>query len=97
MSAERSLNATPIIASLKNHLETIRRSELKRIRRRFGSLTPDQEVAIESMTHGIVNRIVDIPISALANSTSEAEATTFVAMVVRLFNLPPNKEYLSGS
>jgi glutamyl-tRNA reductase len=92
MSVERRLDVIPVITLLKDHLETIRRSELKRIRGRFGRLSSDQEVAIESLTRGIVNSIVDVPIRALENSACDVEAITVVDTVARLFDLRPSPE-----
>lgn len=92
MAVERRVDVIPIIASLKDHFETIRRSELKRIRGRFGTLSSAQEVAIDSLTRGIVERIVDTPITALENSTGDAQVTTVVDIVTRLFDLPTSAE-----
>ena len=39
--------------SLQKHLESIRQGEIDRVRGRLGRLSPEQEIAIESLTRGI--------------------------------------------
>jgi glutamyl-tRNA reductase len=77
----------PTIVSLQDHLETIRQAEIDRVRGRLGSLSAEQELAIDTLTHGIVNKIMHTPISTLKTAARESEATTVVDIVRRLFNL----------
>jgi len=77
----------PTIVSLQEHLENIRQAELDRVRGKLGSLTPEQESAIEALTRGIVNKVLHTPITALKNAAAEAEANTVVDHVRRIFNL----------
>ncbi len=77
----------PTIVSLQDHLETIRQAEIDRVRGRLGALSPEQELAIDTLTHGIVNKIMHTPISTLKTAARESEATTVVDIVRRLFNL----------
>jgi len=77
----------PTIVSLQDHLETIRQAEIDRVRGRLGTLTPEQELAVETMTRGIINKIMHTPISALKTAAHEPEATTIVDLVRKLFNL----------
>jgi len=83
----QTLDVVPTIVSLQDHLETIRQAEIDRVRGRLGQMTPEQEMAIETLTHGIVNKIMHTPISTLKTAAREAEATTLVDVVRRLFNL----------
>ena len=82
-----TLDVVPTIVSLQDHLETIRQAEIDRVRGRLGPLNADQEMAIEALTRGIVNKIMHTPISALKTAARESEATTVVDLVRRLFNL----------
>jgi len=68
-------------------VETIRQAEIDRVRGRLGSLSPEQELAIDTLTHGIVNKIMHTPITTLKTAARESEATTVVDIVRRLFNL----------
>jgi glutamyl-tRNA reductase len=83
----QSLDVVPTIVSLQDHLETIRQAEIDRVRGRLGTLTPDQEMAVEALTRGIVNKIMHTPISTLKSAAREPEATTIVELVRRMFNL----------
>jgi glutamyl-tRNA reductase len=83
----QTLNVVPTIVSLQDHLETIRQAEIDRVRGRRGSLSREQELAIDTLTHGIVNKIMHTPISTLKTAARESEATTVVDIVRRLFNL----------
>ncbi len=90
----QTLDVVPTIVSLQDHLETIRQAEIDRVRGRLGSLSPEQELAVETLTRGIVNKIMHTPVTTLKTAAREAEATTVVDVVRRLFNLQgsQNKE-----
>jgi len=83
----QTLDVVPTIVSLQDHLETIRQAEIDRVRGRLGHLSPEQEQAVETLTHGIVNKIMHTPVTTLKTAAREAEATTLVDVVRRLFNL----------
>src|SRR5258708_7831188 len=82
-----TLDVVPTIVSLQDHLETIRQAEIDRVRGRMGALTPDQEMAVEALTRGIINKVMHTPITTLKTAAREAEATTVIDVVRRLFNL----------
>ena len=87
----------PTIVSLQDHLETIRQAEIDRVRGRLGSLSPDQELAVDALTRGIINKIMHTPISTLKTAARESEATTVIDLVRRLFNLQEKKEVAVSS
>jgi glutamyl-tRNA reductase len=93
----QTLDVVPTIVSLQDHLETIRQAEIDRVRGRLGHLTPDQEMAVEAMTRGIVNKIMHTPISALKTAARDPEATTVIELVRRLFNLHEKRAKSGGS
>jgi glutamyl-tRNA reductase len=82
-----TLDVVPTIVSLQDHLETIRQAEIDSVRGRMGQLTPEQEIAIEALTRGIINKVMHTPITTLKTAAKESEATTVVDVVRRLFNL----------
>src|SRR6266851_5655424 len=86
----QSLDVVPTIVSLQDHLETIRQAEIDRVRGRLGSMTADQELAVEALTRGIVNKIMHTPISTLKTAARDPESTTVIDLVRRLFNLRDN-------
>jgi glutamyl-tRNA reductase len=92
----QTLEVVPTIVSLQDHLETIRQAEIDRVRGRLGHLSPEQELAVDALTHGIVNKIMHTPISTLKTAARESEATTIVEVVRRLFNLESKKSPESG-
>jgi len=92
----QTLDVVPTIVSLQDHLETIRQAEIDRVRGRLGPMSPDQEMAIEALTRGIVNKIMHTPISTLKTAAREAEATTVIDLVRRLFNLQEKRAAKSG-
>jgi len=87
----QTLDVVPTIISLQDHFEMIRQAEIDRVRGRLGPLSPEQELAIEKLTHGIVNKIMHTPISTLKTAARESEATTVIDLVRRLFNLQEKK------
>jgi glutamyl-tRNA reductase len=82
-----TLDVVPTIVSLQDHLETIRQAEIDRVRGRLGPMTPEQEMAVEALTRGIINKVMHTPVTTLKTAAREAEATTLVEVVRRLFNL----------
>ncbi len=82
-----SRDVVPTIVSLQDHLETIRQAEIDRVRGRLGALSPEQEMAVEALTRGIISKVMHTPITTLKTAAREAEATTVVDVVRRLFNL----------
>jgi glutamyl-tRNA reductase len=84
---QQTLDVVPTIVSLQDHLETIRQAEIDRVRGRMGPLTPEQEMAVEALTRGIINKVMHTPITTLKTAAKESEATTVIDVVRRLFNL----------
>jgi glutamyl-tRNA reductase len=84
----QTLDVVPTIVSLQEHLETLRQAEIDRVRGRLGLLTPEQEIAVEALTRGIINKIMHTPITTLKSAARESsEATTVVDLVRKLFGL----------
>jgi glutamyl-tRNA reductase len=88
----QTLDVVPTIVSLQDQVETIRQAEIDKVRGRLGQLTPEQELAVEAMTRGIVNKILHAPITTLksAAKSKEAETTTVIDAVRRMFKLNVN-------
>jgi glutamyl-tRNA reductase len=87
----QTLSVVPTIVSLQEQLETIRQAEIDRVRGRLGKLTPEQELAVEAMTRGIVNKVLHAPITTLKSAAKDAEATTMIELIRRVFNLNEKK------
>ena len=84
---QQTLDVVPTIVSLQDHLETIRQAEIDRVRGRLGPMTTEQEIAVEALTRGIINKVMHTPITTLKTAAKESEATTVIDVVRRLFNL----------
>jgi glutamyl-tRNA reductase len=88
----QTLDVVPTIVSLQEHLETVRQAEIDRVRGRLGNLSPEQELAVEALTRGIINKIMHTPITTLKSAARESqEVTTVVDLVRRMFGLRDNK------
>ncbi len=89
----RERDVTPTILSLQEQLEAIRRDVLDRHRNRLGSLSLEQEQALEGLTRGIVNRIAHGPISEMRRHAAEQTAGDavregeLISAVKRIFRL----------
>lgn len=81
------LHVVPTIVRLQDSVELMRLSEIERMRSRLGPLTAEQEAAIDSLTRGIVNKVLHTPITALKAAAKSQEAETFVQSAERLFGL----------
>ena len=89
----QTLDVVPTIVSLQEHLETVRQAEIDRVRGRLGTMTPEQELAVEALTRGIINKIMHTPITTLKTAARESnEATTVVDLVRKLFGLRDAKK-----
>ena len=93
----QSLDVVPTIVSLQDHLETIRQAEVDRVRGRLGQLDPEQELAIEALTKGIVKKVMHTPITTLKVAARDPEATTVIDLIRRLFNLQETKSQSKSS
>ncbi len=96
MARLQTLDVVPTIVSLQDHLETIRQAEIDRVRGRLGKLTPEQEMAIEALSRGIINKIMHTPITTLKSAARSQEATTVVDLIKRIFNLRETRKAASA-
>lgn len=85
VDAELQVEAT--IASLKERFEEVRQREVKRMRGRLGELSGTQENAIESLSRGIIDQILDTPIAMLRASCGNSHDLIAIATVHCIFNL----------
>ena len=75
------------LVSLRERFEAVRRGEIQRVRSRFGSLSPDQKNAIDSLTHALIERVIQAPMAMLKNASACNQAVFVLATVRRIFNL----------
>jgi glutamyl-tRNA reductase len=90
----QALNVTPMIVGLQSAAEEMRQTELRRAQARLQSLTAEQQAAVESLTRGLMNKFLHLPMQTLKAAAEEAD--TIVLDVMRaVFNLPLEQEQKS--
>jgi glutamyl-tRNA reductase len=72
--ALRSLDLGPTVAALRGKLDEIARAEMRRQRNRLGTLTPEQERAVEGLLTSVVNKISHPVINRLRRSHDTGDA-----------------------
>ncbi len=75
------------IASLRERFEDVRRSEIHRVRGRLGNLSSDQEDVVESLSRGIIEKVLQAPVAMLLNAAAANQSALIVETVRRIFNL----------
>jgi glutamyl-tRNA reductase len=83
----KTREVVPTIVSLQEQFELLRTGELARMRGKLGTLTPEQEHAIEALTKGIINKIAHGPISELRRQANAPDGQFFVAAIRKVFRL----------
>jgi glutamyl-tRNA reductase len=80
-----ALEVVPAITSLRAHAERIRLSELERAR--LGDLSPLERERLDSLTRGIVNKLLHRPTVRLKQLAAEDESGPYAEAVTELFGL----------
>jgi glutamyl-tRNA reductase len=75
------------LVSLRERFETLRCGEIQRVRGRLGNLSPDQENAIDSLSHALIDRVLQAPMAMLKNASTGNLAVLVLATVRNIFNL----------
>ncbi|MBI3980039.1 MAG: glutamyl-tRNA reductase [Chloroflexi bacterium] len=89
MTWRHTLVVEPTIAALRQRAEEIRRGEMGRVQGRLRHLTEADWNAIESLTLGIVNKMLHSPTVQLKEAASSSKANGYVEVVEALFSLQP--------
>jgi len=87
ISRLKAREVAPTIVSLQDQLEQMRLAEVARVRGKLGSLTPQQEEALESLTRGLMNKIAHGPISELRRQASQPEGVAIIDAIRKVFRL----------
>ena len=87
LSRLKTRDVVPIIVGLQEQLENLRAAEVARMRGRFGTLTHEQEEALEALTRGLMNKIAHVPISELRKQASQPDAPNFINAIRKAFRL----------
>ena len=81
---EQEMEVSPTIHKLKDTLEDIRKEE---IARHFKSIDETQLEQIESITKGMMQKIIKLPVMQLKAACKRGEAETLIDVLNDLFNL----------
>jgi glutamyl-tRNA reductase len=81
------LDVAPIIASLRDRAEDIRANELARHRARLSDLDPREREAVESLTRGIVNKILHNPTVRMREEAGSARGERLAEALRTLFDV----------
>ncbi len=82
-----NLEVVPIIKSLKEKMEGIRKKELEKSLSRLKELSPEQKEALEALTSSIINKILHDPITQLKKQESGEDDSLYLEVTRKLFNL----------
>ncbi len=83
----RVREVTPVIVGLQHQLEEIGRAELDRVRSKLGTLTPQQEEALQAYTRGLLNKIAHGPMTEIRRAASQPEGDRILSVIRRMFRL----------
>ncbi|MBN2203395.1 MAG: glutamyl-tRNA reductase [Thermoleophilia bacterium] len=86
----RTLEVVPTIATLREAVEQIRESELRRLGSRLADLDADQRAQVELLTSSIVNKILHLPTVTMKEVAGRDECYLYVDAVRTLFGLNGN-------
>jgi glutamyl-tRNA reductase len=81
------LDVTPLIAALRDHADDIRAGEVERHRARLAGLDDRQRKAVESLTRGIVNKLLHDPTVRLRGEAGSARGERLADALRTLFDL----------
>ena len=76
----RAMDIGPTIGALREKLQQVARAEMERQRRRLGSLTPEQEAAIEALLMSTVNKISHPVLNQMRRSYELSDSETVQAL-----------------
>jgi glutamyl-tRNA reductase len=83
----KAREVAPTIVKLQDELERMRATEVARMRTKLGTLTPEQELAIEALTKSMINKIAHGPISEIRRQASQPDGHYIINAVRKVFRL----------
>lgn len=79
--------AAPLVAQLREVVESIRTAEMGRFESALSAMTPEQRELVESISHGIVNKMLHAPSVRLREAAGTPQGERLSAAVRDLFSL----------
>jgi glutamyl-tRNA reductase len=87
LGASSAREVAPVIVSLRERAEDLRRAEIERLRSRAGGLDDQAAEMIESVTRGLVAKLLHQPTVVLKDSAGSPRGDRLVAAVRELFEV----------
>jgi glutamyl-tRNA reductase len=81
------MDLAPTIISLRTHWESIRQQELAKSRNHLGTLTNDQQAAIDNLTLTLLNKLLHGPISELKSLSHTPDGQAHIETIKRILGL----------
>jgi len=78
----------PLVTSLHELGETVRKGELARFRAKLEQLDPDQRTVVEALTQGIVNKLLHEPTVRVKDAAGTPRGDYYADALAALFDLP---------
>ncbi len=82
-----SLNVVPTIVAFRDHLETLREGELKRVFGEYAGWSPEQRETVEQFSRALINKIGHLPTVKLKNADDAERASHYSGILRHLFEL----------
>jgi glutamyl-tRNA reductase len=87
--AERAAREVgPLVASLRDAAESIRRGEIERFRAKLAKLDPDARDLVDAITQGIVNKLMHEPTVRVKDAAGTPRGDYYADALASLFDLP---------
>jgi len=83
----RARDAVPTVVALREHFESIRRSELQRLDHKIAGLGPDVRARVDEITHLLVEKLLLAPTQQLKSVGDRDEVVAYADALNRLFGL----------
>lgn len=83
----QSLQATPTIVALRKRADALKQAELQKAFSRLGTLTSQQQEAVEGLASGIVNKLLHGPLVALKSAAQSSNGLVYIEAARRFYDL----------
>ncbi|MBN99229.1 MAG: glutamyl-tRNA reductase [Acidimicrobiaceae bacterium] len=87
LEQQSARQVAPLIAGFRNSAEEIRQAELKRFESRLASLSEEQRNTVESLTQGILGKILHEPTIAMNEAAGSPRGDRLAEALRELFNI----------
>ena len=82
-----SLDVTPMIVSLRERFENVRKEELEKTLPRLNGMSDKEKKDIEAMAMAMINKLLHGPLQALKSYSNREDKETFLQVIREIFHL----------